>query len=158
VGGQEYTLTDVGTLGGNNSHGTGINISGQVVGYTTLPAGQTGQAFLYSPSTGMQSLGTLGGTYSQAWGINSNGEVRGIAAMPGVAWAAFTYSNGAMTNIRTFASGLGINASGQVTGYWALNGNGYNYAFFYSSSTGFVDLGRSAGVRVSDMRSTTVGR
>jgi probable HAF family extracellular repeat protein len=113
---EQYTLTDLGTLGGNSSHGTGINISGEIVGYSALSGSAVDQAFLYSPIAGMQNLGTLGGTSSEAFGINSNGEVTGGAATPvNPGSDAFIYSNGTMTDIGIFARGLGINASGQVT-------------------------------------------
>jgi hypothetical protein len=44
----------------------------------------------------------------------------GELGVPKVQWG-----NGAMTNIRTLASGLGINASGQVIGYGTPGGNGF---------------------------------
>ena len=56
----QYTVTDLGSLGGGSSVGLDINNSGQVTGYSTLPSGAT-HAFLYSGGV-MTDLGTLGGT------------------------------------------------------------------------------------------------
>jgi probable HAF family extracellular repeat protein len=69
---QQYTLTDLGTLGGLESWGTGINANGQVVGYSYV-SGTHSHAFLYSKGM-MTDLGTLGGfssdLFSYAYGIN----------------------------------------------------------------------------------------
>ncbi|MGH8319124.1 MAG: hypothetical protein ACREUL_14300 [Steroidobacteraceae bacterium] len=71
-----YTLTDLGTLGGDTSGGLGINDSGEVTGYSTTSGGLQ-HAFLYNGSS-MTDLGTLGGDTSGGLGINDSGEVTGI--------------------------------------------------------------------------------
>ena len=53
----EYTITDLGTLGGDESGAYGINDSGQVVGQAQKASGQK-RAFLYESGT-MTDLGTL---------------------------------------------------------------------------------------------------
>src|SRR4051794_34524752 len=53
------SLVDLGTLGGADSLGLGINDSGQVVGQSDTADGHT-HAFLYSQGV-MADLGTLGG-------------------------------------------------------------------------------------------------
>jgi probable HAF family extracellular repeat protein len=70
-------ITDLGTLGGDNSYATGINDAGQVVGDSRTAAGTT-HAFITGPNgVGMTDLGTLGGDYSTASGINDAGQVVG---------------------------------------------------------------------------------
>ncbi len=66
-------MQDLGTLGGQDSHGKGINASGQVIGEVENRSGDN-HAFLYSDGT-MKDLGTLGGTASSARGINGSGEI-----------------------------------------------------------------------------------
>ena len=75
-----YSVTDLGTLGGNNSWPWGINDRGQVVGGSETPdidpnSGlPTFHAFLWNKGV-MHDLGTLGGHNSPArlGGINSEG-------------------------------------------------------------------------------------
>ena len=52
-----YTVTDLGTLGGNSSAAYGINASGQVVGQARLAGNTVSHAFLYSGGT-MIDIGT----------------------------------------------------------------------------------------------------
>ena len=54
-----YTVTDLGTLGGNSTTAYAVNASGKVVGYATTLDGDT-HAFLWENGV-MQDLGTFGG-------------------------------------------------------------------------------------------------
>ena len=64
-------MQDLGAiLSDGNSHGNGVNDSGQVTAYSTSPDGFHG--FLWN-GTSMQDLGTLGGSQSFGFGINSYG-------------------------------------------------------------------------------------
>ena len=96
----QYTVTDLGTLGGTNSFAYAINSTGQVVGQADNSAG-TGEPFLYSNGS-MQDLGTLGGTNGYAHSINSTGQVVGSATNSLGDYNAFLYSNGSMQNLGTF--------------------------------------------------------
>src|SRR5664279_5449433 len=64
-------IVDLGTLKGEvYSRATGINASGQVVGFSGVKPddSSTNRAFIWSASTGMLDIGTLGGVYAQAFG------------------------------------------------------------------------------------------
>jgi probable HAF family extracellular repeat protein len=115
-------MMDLGVLPGTlASHATGINASGQVVGYSD------DHAFLYSGGT-MTDLATVPGgniltsTVSSATAINNAGQVIGTGGPTG----AFLYSGGVITTLRgpnmgpfspAVTTATGINASGQVVGF-----------------------------------------
>ena len=100
------TPQSLGTLGGTNSYGFGINNIGQVVGESDTSSGAE-HAFLYSGGA-MRDLNKLisntsGWTLEAAFGINDNAQIVGV----------------------------GINSSGQTDGFlltpnglWLTNGSG----------------------------------
>ena len=146
-----YTVADLGTLGGVVSVPTGINLSGQVVGYSETADGAL-HAFLWSGGT-MQDLGTpsLSGVYpgtlgppgSIATGINASGQVVGYSflSFPNqLVPYAFLYSDGVATELSPLISRsgipLGINASGQIVGQTGADFSfGVGQAFLYSNGT-----------------------
>ncbi len=152
-------LTDLGTLGcgtrdhcNGSSYGTGVNASGQVVGYSDTATGST-HAFITNPSTNaMTDLGTLGGDGSKAFGINDNGQVTGGSDLVADGWYhAFITdpSTNLMTDLGTLGGpqsfGYAINASGQVTGY-SYTASGPAHAFVADATTGeMIDLGTLGG-------------
>jgi probable HAF family extracellular repeat protein len=124
----EYFVTDLGTLGGGGSFGSGINSSGQVAGNAFTPQNLPSfpqHAFLWTPtlpggtSGTMLDLGTLGGTNSFGAAINDKAQVTGRSETNGAGEHAFLY-DGTMHDLGTlggtFSDASGINASGQVTG------------------------------------------
>ena len=72
----EYTLIDLGTLGGSSTFANGINENNQITGYSDT--GSEAHAFIWENGT-FTDLGTLGGNESIGVGINNNGDVAGYS-------------------------------------------------------------------------------
>jgi probable HAF family extracellular repeat protein len=150
-----YTITDLGTLGGEYSDASGINNLGQVVGRSPLAPESEEHAFLWTPVGGMQDLGTLGGTISQASAINNNGQVVGVStADPAdMDWRAFLWTAaGGMQELVVSPGELpstasGINDNGQVAG--AVHPSGYWHACLWTVGGGMQDLGTLPGYTYS---------
>jgi probable HAF family extracellular repeat protein len=149
--------TNLGTLGGGESYGNGINDAGRAVGRSSTASGVT-HAFLWTPggtdgvpaNLQMKDLGTLGGSNSEATDINAIGQITGYAETATRA-RAFRYSGGTMTDIGALLGnslpnsfGYSINDAGHVVGA-AYNAN-YTapHAFFYNGATA-IDLGNLGG-------------
>jgi probable HAF family extracellular repeat protein len=141
-----YTITDLGTLGGQNSDAYGINASGKVVGVADLP--DIGwRAFLWENGA-MHDLGTLGGDFSYASGISDSGVVVGRANYDdGWQYHGFVRQDGTMAHIGTFggdSSGANaVNALGQVVGSAACSRID-SHAFLWEDGV-VTDLGVPAG-------------
>ncbi len=113
---------NLGTLGGTNNVATGINASGEVVGYGVVATGT--EAFLWTKATGMQGLGSLaGGGDSIAFAINRFGKVAGFSGTNGnQAFYAFIWSK--TTGMRNLgklpgyqdSAAYAMNDLGQVVG------------------------------------------
>lgn len=78
----QYTVTDLGTLGGVTSLGFGLNGAGEVTGYSTLTGSSIRHAVRWSGGPGTD-LGTLGGTDSTGYDINASGQVAGHSQLTG---------------------------------------------------------------------------
>ena len=125
-------VTDLGTLGGDNSAALAINNAGAVVGYADIPDDVAHHAFAYRNRV-MTDLGTLGGASSQANAINSVGVIVGTSDFPSTASGhGFIVVNGTMTDLNsvvslpsdTIFSAVGVNDHNQVVVNTAL---GYTY-------------------------------
>jgi probable HAF family extracellular repeat protein len=128
--GGDYSVVDLGTLGGASSQATGINDSGQVVGWA-YTSGGIQHAFLYSAGT-MQDLGS-GSWYSGASGINNAGQVVGYAQDPSTQsgyYRPFLYSSGTVQIFSAAFSyagnvdvyGRAVTADGVIVGNSASGG------------------------------------
>lgn len=115
---QNGTVKDLGTLGGPNSRATGINVWGQVVGFSDVDCGTQSceHAFLWRNGV-MRDLGTLPGYSGSApVGINAWGQIVGLAfgqiscqppcfrcppppCPPGADVRAFLWENGKMSDL-----------------------------------------------------------
>jgi probable HAF family extracellular repeat protein len=152
-------IHNLGTLGGHYSGGSGINASGQVVGYSSVGSTDS-HAFRYDgiPGAGglMRDLGLLpGSASSSASDVNASGQVAGSTHLSGgVTYHAFRYDgtpgvDGVMRDLGTFggsySGATGINASGQVAGYAYLAGNSIRRAFRYDGTPGIDGVMHNLG-------------
>jgi len=144
---QQYTITDLGTLGGEVSIAYRISNFGEVVGYS-LTNGEdynTRRAFLYKDGV-MLNLGTLGGSTSCAHGINNLGQVVGESdtALNPDDYQAFLYTGGNLGMLYSFSGhsmAADINDKGQAVGHQVQV---FGRAFLYDN--GFsTDLGTLGG-------------
>ncbi len=140
------SMVNIGALGGINIIATGINNSGQVVGYGDIPNFGGLRAFLYS--NGVMTVIANDSTFSIANGINDSGQVVGMACYLMGTYTqchAFLYSNGAMTDLGawSYMSSVAnsINKSGQVVGYsyTYVGDNLVTHAFLYNGGS-LLDL------------------
>jgi probable HAF family extracellular repeat protein len=147
---QQYTVTDLGTLGGSNSSAFAINDLGQVVGCADTVS-SLGHSFIWSAASGMHDIGTLGHgprSYSCALGINNAGQVVGYTNS-GNGLPYFWTQRGGMQSLGTLGgsggSAYAINSSGQVVGgSWLASNLGF-HAFLWTASAGLQDLGSLGG-------------
>ncbi len=78
---EEYTLKELGSLGGSQAEAYGINKAGFIVGTSQTP-NQSTHAFIWDPNTGvMTDLGTLNDPFlsSVAYSINDNLQIVGYS-------------------------------------------------------------------------------
>ena len=98
------TLTDLGTLGGDNSEANWINDSGLVVGRADVPGSLTHHGFLWRQGV-MTDLGVIDGdACSTAYAVNSSGVIVGDAGACFVGGRAWLSENGGpMVDLNTLA-------------------------------------------------------
>ena len=146
----QYAVTVLDNLSnGINSHGYGINSSGQVAG--TDGARHAVQWTGMTPT----NLLTLGGTFTLNYGINISGQMVGYGDITGnsahhaIRWTGTTPTDlGTLGGTFSFASG--INDSGQVAGYANITGNTANHAVRWTGTMP-TDLGILPGGTLSQI-------
>ena len=127
----QYTVTDLGGLGGWASYAYSINNNGQIVGEAYTSSNQY-KACLFDPTGHGHNidLGALGGTGSIARSINNQGQIVGRAQFAGYlneyACLFDPTGNGNNTYLGILSSSYGnqassINNSGQIVGYGYTN-------------------------------------
>jgi len=143
--------TEIGSLHSSRDAATGINTSGQVVGYAYLSAsGLYEHAYITSANhTFASDLGTLGGSRSYATSINDSGQVAGFSEIrtgfesPMHAFITDIDSN--MTDLGTLGGqnsrAFDINSNGQVVGWAETDIANRRHAFITGpDGTGMTDL------------------
>ncbi len=125
----QYSVSDLGSLGGTYSLGLGVNNSGLAIGLSHLPDNLAEHAVVGQNLTLPQDLGTLGGAYSQAYSVNNSGQVVGSASLSGdVLYHAFLWQGVAtpslfpLTDLKAlvdsgYSRAFSINDNGQITGF-----------------------------------------
>jgi len=150
---QNGVMLDLGTLGGTQSGGSGINQRGQVVGYSTInsiPNAGTGiptiDPFFWDGHK-MIDIGSLGGTIGVAVAANNRGQVIGWSNRAGDDFHhAFLWPgrDGKIVDLGTLggsgSEAMAINDSGYVTGAARLPGNAEVHAVLWGNG-GVLDLG-----------------
>ncbi len=143
---RSYEITQLGSLGGTTSAGSGINNRGWITGFSNLEEDQTTHATLWRHGATID-LGTLGGPDTNSavlWPVKSeNGMIVGVAETDqidplGEAWSCsfffpsatghtclgFVWQDGEMSPLPTLGGNngfaTGVNNRGQVVG-WAEN-------------------------------------
>jgi probable HAF family extracellular repeat protein len=149
-------LKDLGTMsGGTISAATGIDDSGEVVGYSNVKGNSVSNffAFLWTPNGGMTNLGTLsGGNSSSAFAINSASVIAGDSFISNGNVNAVSWTNNKIRNLGSlpksiFTAAFDINDNGQIVGE-SIFSNGppsQSHAFEWSAALGMKDLGALPG-------------
>ena len=152
----QYSVSDLGSLGGTYSLGLGVNNSGLAIGLSHLPDNVTEHAIFGQGLTLPQDLGTLGGGYSQAYSINNLGQVVGSASLSGdVFYHAFLWEGGATPPLSVlkdlkplvdpgYSRAFSINDNGQATGF-SSTAAGTEHAVIWQNTGVPTDLGTLDG-------------
>ncbi len=136
------TVTDLGTLGGDESWAKGINASARVVGFSDTASGYLG-AFEWTSATGIQLLPTMAAGDSEAWDIADSGHVVGFGNTGTAAHAMMWDLTKAPTDLGSLGVSswaYGVNESLQVVGASFVAGAAENHAFVWDEMDGMRDL------------------
>jgi len=120
-------LKPLGTVDGFAfSHGTAVNISGQVAGFATSATGNMERVFRYTDGLGLVDLGGVGET-NVVWGMNARGEFVGEGRPSSGLKRAFVYTDaGGLQALNDLIDASpqwflllasDINDAGQIVGY-----------------------------------------
>ncbi len=142
------TLVDLGRYNNSNTFFQDINEAGVIVG-------NSNRAFYYAPGTGYTELGALNGSQTaSAQAINELGWIVGSSQSgTGQTRATLWKPDGTLTDLgileipgqaNNTSVALGVNDSGTVVGYFG-NALAFSHAFYWTETTGMVDLGAPGG-------------
>jgi probable HAF family extracellular repeat protein len=143
-----YRVDDLGVLPGDGgSVATGINASGQVVGWSSEGAGT--RAFLYTDGPGMQLLpAPAGRPRAVARAVNDAGVVVGSANTGGtdlghaVRWTGGVAADLGTLGVGPYSEAYAINAAGAAVGYSYTEGAHLDgtHGFMHTTAAGMTDL------------------
>ena len=149
-----YTLSDLGTLGGESSTASGLNASGQIVGVADTTDNEARDGFVTGTNGALplRDLGSLGGVGSFAPAINATGRVAGTAPLSGDGPLHVFLSaanGGSLIDLGTLSGmnsyGYAVNGAGRVAGYSSI-ASGATHAFLSGDNGGALsDLGTLPG-------------
>ena len=151
-------MVDLGLPG--ESSASGINSSGQIVGYFSSGLSATYRAFLWDPIAGVTTLDSYLGYSDYAMAINNEGQIAGMSEDPisSPVWGrrpkAYLWTrNGGFVGLGDLGAGFArvsaISQSGVIVGYSSAgpSPSAPHLPFVWSRSTGMVNLGgNSEGV------------
>ena len=161
---QNGVVRDIGVLPGQAySRANGINVRGQVVGFSGGQRDSTeSRAFVWTSQTGMVDIGTLGGGFAQANAINDAGAVTGTSQTQGMGPVgtthAFIYQPMCMSCapmrdlgvLGGFSSyGMAINSYSHVAGYSTIAADSGRVHAFLHDGNKMIDL-KSLGLPKTD--------
>jgi probable HAF family extracellular repeat protein len=141
-------MQDLGTLGGANSVGWGINNSGEIAG-SSYTANGIDDPFSWTLAGGMKDLLPRHVYYTggRGYAINRYGNIAGWVYTKTTIYPALWTANG-LTLLPTLggtsAFAYGINGNNHVVGYSATTSN-TTHAFLWTQANGIVDLGTLGG-------------
>src|SRR5215204_3396907 len=149
-----YTVTDLGTLGGERSKAYGLDECGHVVGESQAAAGASAPSRPFHWKDGvMTDLGTLGGSSGTAAAVNQGGTVVGSSLIAGGSLHPFVRPKaGPMQDLGTLggptAEAHDINASGQIVGVSEETGGIQDRAFIRQPGGGLQGLTATWGTPI----------
>jgi len=144
-------LTEVGTLGGDDSAATVVNDAGLVAGESTVSDGSH-HAFVYRGA--IRDIGSLGGDETLPFALGPTGLVTGQSQLLAPVFTAHAFvwnpAGGAMADLGTlggrYSRGQTIDSKGFVAGFSTLVPSDEKVHAFASDGLTMVDLGSSPGL------------
>src|SRR5947209_5152416 len=151
AGAVDYTITDLGSLGGSRTIVYGMNSLGEVVGSSSTGPDSNApfHGFLFD-STGIHDLNALlGDAVGKPTGINDAGQIVGGARFGGGPWHPYLY-DGSLHELTpptawTNSWGLVVNAKGHVAGLFESPSSLWGRLAFFYDGTSAHDLGTPSG-------------
>jgi probable HAF family extracellular repeat protein len=142
-----YSVTDLGTLGGNSATAYGINNLGQVVGSSETAQDVT-HAFLWEGGhmTDLGLLDTATARNSVACCINDASQIAGVYSGPDRDAASFVYAAGTAATLSRVPRGriTAINNTGEMVGDLSRDARSSAQAFLWNAGT-TIELGTLGG-------------